>query len=365
MWVFGQLLLVTLACSTVLCLPIPYTDTDTLLQLLQLQQQLLSTQQAQLEAMGSNVNAVQEQGDTEQLQQLLERMSRGQLSTQQATNTVKQQLAGQLNNVIQRAAKSLLDRVESKSPPTESKINVPPGGGVKLHIKAPEQQPQVYYTPPVNPVPLPRSRIIVPIRRPPPPITSVPSIPDVHIHPVEQIPPVKPVEPVPETPQVHIYHPQPPKPQPPITPHLHLHPTTANQKVAIKPLPPIPPMKPAKPVRRVSKPPVLHIHPSPNENHNNVERPGYKDRKENDVQLKLNMDFKAHNRTGFQELERLVNQVQIQSDQGIARENGYLTQGQGVETLLSMLQNKAAVQELSDIVTARVLREVKAQFFGL
>ena len=83
------------------------------------------------------------------------------------------------------------------------------------------------------------------------------------------------------------------------------------------------------------------------------------------MQLKLNMDFKAHNRTGFQELERLVNQVQAQNDQGVAKETGYLTQGQGVGTLLSMLQNRAAVQELSDIVTARVLREVQAQLFGL
>ncbi len=211
-----------------------------------------------------------------------------------------------LNNVIQRAAKNLLNKMESR--PALSPAPTTPGIGLKLHLR-PAQQPQDYYKLPA-------------LARPPPP----PALPSVHIHPL------KPVQPVPEIPGIHVYPPQ-RQPLAPGTPHVHIHPSSPNQRVAIKPPPSIPSGQP------LSKSPVLHVHP-PTQSVNG-KGGGDKDKKENDVQLKLNMDFRSHNRTGFQELQRRMNKAQLQSNQ-MARGNGY-----------------QEMEALSDLITERIMQKVK------
>ncbi len=216
-----------------------------------------------------------------------------------------------LSNVIQRAAKNLLNKMESR--PAISPAPTP-GIGLKLHLR-PAQQPQDYYKLPV-------------LARPSPP----PALPSVHIHPIK---PVQPVQPVPEIPGIHLYPPQ-RQPLAPGTPHLHIHPSSPNQRVAIKPPPSIPSGQP------LSRSPVLHVHPPTHSV--NGKGGSDKDKKENDVQLKLNMDFKSHNRTGFQELQRQMNKAQLQSNQ-MVRGNGY--------------QTSREMKELSNLITERIMQRVK------
>lgn len=213
----------------------------------------------------------------------------------------------QLGNILQQAAKNLLNKMESSpSPPQPS---------LKLRIRPAVQQPQNRYNAP--PRQAPTSWKPIPAK---PPVVS---LPNVHIHPPAK--PVQPVPPMQEMPPagVHIY---PSQGQPPSNvgaPHLHIHPSSPRQRVAV--VKPRLPLRPSTPP--VNAAPVLHVHP-PTQSRNGgggSEGNNGKDKKENDVQLKLNMDFKAHNRTGFQELQRQVEQAQLQS----------VTVRQGMEQLLT------------------------------
>ncbi len=208
----------------------------------------------------------------------------------------------QLGNILQQAAKNFLNKIESK-PSSQPAL--------KLHIR-PIQQPQNYYNGPAREAPAWRPttakqpsvspvnlHIHHPFKTAQPPLQQpVQEMPGIHLYPPQQHPPQQPPQ-------------QPPQPQPPAPssniPHVHIHPTSPRQRVAV--------IKPHLPFRTSTpvKAPVVHVHPPTQSGDAGKPSGDGKDRKENDVQLKLNMDFKAHNRTGFQELQRQVERAELQS----------------------------------------------------